>query len=374
MNEPYDTAANYNDFEKFIGHSDFARVLELSHFLKEQKSRLDGDGNAPSTIKLSSSLMPCSCVEEEEDAFPFDESAAYIRSTLIGKEKDTSPTPIMKRGMCAITDSLIDETVITLASELRLALSLKKQLAASSAVSFSEDREVDGVIGRVDGDGDGAGDKETKKQASACKPMDLDSMTEVNTKANANKFTKAQTDTLIKWMIENIEHPFLSPADIAYLTVETGLLEVQVTNWVTNARRRNGKAIIEGDKKPYHFLDYLFLATDREKYVPKNTLSVDSKRNTLESEDNGEDSNVTQFSCRADENPQASYPDLSPIRSPAMFREIFRHENIQLDDLDDSFDEMVRAQTPTPSSAAAVAYEYEGSESPFDETAADFAS
>jgi len=128
------------------------------------------------------------------------------------------------------------------------------------------------------------------------------------------------------------------------------------------------KAIIENDKKPYHCLDYLFLATDREKHFQQNA-SLDLK------EDNGDES--SQFSYpRPDEHSQKRYPDLSPTRSPlthgspAMSREIFRQENIDLDYMDDSFDEVVGVKTPC--SAAAVAYE--GSDSPFDENAADYAS
>ena len=35
-------------------------------------------------------------------------------------------------------------------------------------------------------------------------------------------------------------------------------------NWATNVRKRNRKATVEKGKKPHHYLDFLFLANDRE--------------------------------------------------------------------------------------------------------------
>jgi len=36
-------------------------------------------------------------------------------------------------------------------------------------------------------------------------------------------------------------------------------------NWTTNVRKRNLKAVVENGKKPHHFLDFLFLAEDRDR-------------------------------------------------------------------------------------------------------------
>jgi hypothetical protein len=45
----------------------------------------------------------------------------------------------------------------------------------------------------------------------------------------------------------------------------TNLSYSQVVNWTTNVRKRNLKATVEGGKKPHHFLDFVFLAHDRER-------------------------------------------------------------------------------------------------------------
>ena len=338
MDEQVSDTSNYNAFDKFVGHQNFSLVLEIFHHVKELKSQLDvlaeGDALPPLHHPMSMPKHPHAqqCVVEG-DAFPFDESASLIRDNLIRPGATQ-----MKRGVCAITDSLIDETITALASELRNVLSLKKQMKAARTVDMSEDREADNGITVLQGN------KENEQQAKGEQPTkDFAKMKEVKNKSNANKFTKAQTDVLINWMIENRKHPFPSKADIASLSVATGLNHQQIDNWCTNSRKRNLKAVVENEKKPYHFLDYLFLATDREMHTQKDVVDFNTEGLKLEEE-------------------------MCPVRSPAtpaMLR-LFRHDNI----FDDSpFDADVSRAENTSSLSMLDPHA-----APFDEIAADSAS
>lgn len=60
-------------------------------------------------------------------------------------------------------------------------------------------------------------------------------------------------------------HPFPNCSEIEQLSKEAGLTYSQIVNWTTNVRKRNLKATVQGGKKPHHFLDFLFLADNRDK-------------------------------------------------------------------------------------------------------------
>lgn len=84
-----------------------------------------------------------------------------------------------------------------------------------------------------------------------------------NGEAIAVKYAKWQTDILMNWIIENKADPFPKTRDTAKLTTLTGLTHAQVVNWTTNVRKRNRKATLNG-KKPHHFIDFVFMAQERE--------------------------------------------------------------------------------------------------------------
>ncbi len=50
---------------------------------------------------------------------------------------------------------------------------------------------------------------------------------------------------------------------------ECDLERSQVVNWTTNVRKRNWKATVDKTKKPHNFIDFMFLALDRDERIAK---------------------------------------------------------------------------------------------------------
>lgn len=261
-----------NEFERLVRHCDLAKVLRLVDELKHQKLLLktlvSGEGHASHAevqankrSKTNGDKQRVRClvpgrVRPSEAAF--SSAADILRRALVPSMSElTEQEQMMSRGECLITDSLIDETIRTLAEALKFCLDLKKQIrsghtleraAASSAAGKTGPATSSAVQER------GAVKSSSRKRTK-------------NKKCIAQKFSKFQTDILTKWVIENCQDPRPSDEDEEELSRETGLTKRQVKTWVANVRKRNLKATIEREKKPHHFLDYLFLAVEREREV-----------------------------------------------------------------------------------------------------------
>ena len=145
----------------------------------------------------------------------FESSAELIRSTLMPSTKR-----ILGRGECQTTDSLVDETINSLANDLKLCLDTKKEHTAKLERQITES---------------------TRQQQ-----IDYD-----KTNPIATKFFKWQTDVLTNWMVEHREKPYPTHAQICELANTCNLLETQVVNWATNVRKRNLRGtVVLGKKAP----------------------------------------------------------------------------------------------------------------------------
>lgn len=217
-------AMNMNDFDRFVGHEDFARLVTVAAKVKALRTAIIGEnGGIPDSSIMSLSADPRSNEVEE--------TANVIRQNV----RTDDSTTVVPRGMFPQTDSMVDEAIGSLAKELDRCLTVQNEVSAN--------RKKNRVV---------RSPRRKKKRGEGGEAI-------------AVKYSKGQTDILTDWMIRHRDHPFPDSNQINELSRAANLTHSQVVNWTTNVRKRNLKATVEHGKKPHHFLDFLFLAEDREK-------------------------------------------------------------------------------------------------------------
>ncbi len=267
------------DMQCFIAHQDFNKYLRWSLYVREihlclktQKvpvlsevlsfgnKKEVSDSTCSMTLFIQSKCFPDTA---ENDAFFDAEKCCYC----------------IPRGVFRDMDCLVDTSISILKEEFKRCMNWYKSEALKQSLVNSN--------GRV------TKKKEKKRRKEKGDPI-------------ATKYSKEQTDILTYWIMENMvclccmylavsmiilkgciiifilqrtfyaiflrapqEWPFPKAEEIAKLMQECDLERSQVINWTTNVRKRNWKATVERTKKPHNFIDFMFLALDRDERIVK---------------------------------------------------------------------------------------------------------
>lgn len=256
-------ADDADDLDLMLQHADFPRLLKLVLAVKQSRLELsklpeqvrkEADASAPHLNRAKGHLLPDEVMQ----------AVTRLQEQLLSsKQKHNSPRlggdqqnkkPVIARGAYPITDSVIDDALVTLQLEWE---HLHRVLAAQMHYSGKkhDDEPVNSSTANIATEGlsstVGEGNNSRKRKHSKKESI-------------AVKHSKWQTDILMRWMIDHKDEPFPDHDEIKRLMKHTGLSQSQVINWTTNVRKRNRKATCQGGKKPHHFIDFLFLAQDRE--------------------------------------------------------------------------------------------------------------
>ena len=207
-----------DDVERMICHEDFPALLAQAAKVKSMREAMDVDVAAPSSSTAPRSVM---------DPRQVIAAVTRMKNAHCNKGEDM---PVVRRGTYPLTDSMLEESFDILHKEL------------VRCEQWYEQRKQNDTAAKQTG---------SKRKAGS--------------ESIAVKYAKWQTDILMDWVIAHKDHPFPDSEQIKELGEKTGLTHSQVVNWTTNVRKRNLKATVEGGKKPHHFVDFVFLAHDRER-------------------------------------------------------------------------------------------------------------
>jgi hypothetical protein len=259
-----------DDLDLMLQHQDFAQLVTLAVKVKQARLQVaeacaagaNGTGaaaGAGKTRQASTALEPSeviAAVSRLQDQL----LAAGPNVNSNGSINNSTCRQLIPRGVYPITDSIMDDSLETLQNEVdRCHRCLEQQEKYGGATrNAMTTTEPTTAVTATNAGGTTNLTKAQKKRGRGKK------------EAIAVKYSKWQTDILMNWMIENKDQPFPDQDEIKNLMRMTGLSNSQVVNWTTNVRKRNRKATCQGGKKPHHFIDFLFLAQDRENRQKKH--------------------------------------------------------------------------------------------------------
>jgi hypothetical protein len=205
-----------SDFQNFVRHAEFGKILQLNDRLKREERMMKEEEEPPRLVRFSTapSMKPrkkktrwltsyaggntlLSTTLEDDDhvttfntidpkSSSYDGAAELIRKTLLVPSPNDGSSQaaisVVRRGESLVTDSLIDETINSLISELKLCLDLKEQRRARTSRQTTATMSGSTAL--------------SPKQLIAIDVDGGDGSATTRTNHSASKFSKWQTDIL----------------------------------------------------------------------------------------------------------------------------------------------------------------------------------
>jgi hypothetical protein len=172
-----------SDFQNFVRHAEFGKILQLNDRLKHEERMMKEEEEEPSRLvrfSTAPSMKPrkkmrwltssdggntlLSTTSEDDDhvttfntidpgSSSYDGTAELIRKTLLVPSPNDGSSraaiSVVRRGESLVTDSLIDETINSLISELKLCLDLKEQRRARTSRQMTAPQQLIAVAGSL---------------------------------------------------------------------------------------------------------------------------------------------------------------------------------------------------------------------------------
>mmetsp|Transcript_15187 Transcript_15187/g.22549 ORF Transcript_15187/g.22549 Transcript_15187/m.22549 type:complete len:1052 (+) Transcript_15187:210-3365(+) len=264
-----------DEFDRFVSHEDFPKFLAVATRVKMAKERIMIVSSAVSSSFPSILLSLVKRLDMNTDRGTASDlrnismtplltgelclKAEHIHSVLLSQ---SSFPLLVTRGMFPATDFLLDEAVNALATDLKQYCSIASA-AKVPASPLSCSSQISVLLSTNTTEIPAYSPKKKKRRGGKDEREGVG-------EAIAVKYKKKQTDILNDWMIMHRDHPFPDSSEIEVLGKAAGLKYSQVVNWTTNIRKRSLKATVENGKKPHNFLDFLFLAEDRDKKLRRS--------------------------------------------------------------------------------------------------------
>jgi len=238
---PKKSEEDMDELDLIVCHEEFHSLVALVEKVKHVQDLLQRA--APSAMEFyetNKPPVPKSCLGADEVLAVVERMREQLSFTDV----------IIRRGSYPVTDAMMDDNFTILQSELEFCETCLRNSYAEAGRMLYQRPIVT---------------TPTAQGMPHAAPSPTPQRRTPTTSSSSTKYSKWQSDILLQWLVDHHKDPTLSKYQARELAQRTGLKPSQVSTWLQNMRRRRKKNTIEGTKKATHFLDFLFLANERDK-------------------------------------------------------------------------------------------------------------